>query len=166
MEGRVLEPVPAEHRNIYTYWRAAHLGNIALNFIKGEEHLNAWGVNYAHFTDKYAVAETIAKNLAQPNSTRLSQFGEEHRQEFYDLTGIPPDFGYPSIVYALDPALKNSITLENRSGYDPFGDDFMSLAEFTKPMSFGGGHLLYGRLTLDKIDTCSRYAIEELFADS
>lgn len=165
LEGQVIEPVPEEARSGYKYWRAAHLGAIALNFIKGRQHLNnAWRAPYTHFWDKYEQAVVTATELSTPNSFRKSQFGDEHRRRFNNLVGVTSNFAYPSIVLALDNRLNEQV--EELRVTDPFEssiEDLFDVKTWQQPFSPGGGVILRGELTLDKIDSHSRVAIQDIF---
>lgn len=69
LEGQVVERVPEEQRANYKYWRAVHLGAVALNFLQGKRHLNsAWGADHLHFWDNYSQALATAESLATPGS--------------------------------------------------------------------------------------------------
>jgi hypothetical protein len=167
LEGQVVEPVPLDQRSEYIYWRAGHLGNIALNFIKGHGYLNAWGADYTHFWPNYSWAVNTAKELAKPNPTRKNQFGEEHRYEFAKLTGLEHTFVYPAIVLALDKSFNDGSQLEKLRAVDPFTDSLEELFDpvaFAQPYSFGGGYILRGPLTLDALDPHSKEAIQTIFA--
>lgn len=166
LEGQVVEPVPEDQRAEYVYWRAAHLGNIALNFINGQNHLNAWGVDYTHFWSDYRPATNTASELAKPHSTRQSQFGERHKQEFAKLAGISLDFMHPAIILALDKSFNDGSQLEAIRIVDPFTADLEELFNprtLAQPYSPGGGPILRGRLTLDKLDPYSKEAIRNIF---
>ena len=167
LEGHVIEPVPADQRAEYVYWRAAHLGNIALNFIKGHRYLNAWGADYTHFWPDYSKAANTAKELAKPNSMRQSQFGEEHRAELTKLTGIHASFAYPAIVLALDKRFNEGSRIEEIRVVDPLTSSLEELFDpvvLAQPYSPGGGFILRGPLTLDALDPHSRESIQTIFA--
>lgn len=162
LEGRILQPLPEDERTAYTYWRAAHLGNIVFQFINGSEKLNARDADYSHFWNEYESAVATAEQLT--SGTRLSQFDPELHQVLAELVGLPEAFSYPSIVLAADPA--QNLRMEKiKSAYfsNDSLEDVFNVDSLSQPYSPGGGFILRGPLTLDKIDPHSRQAIQELF---
>ena len=166
LEGQVVEPVPETERERYVYWRAAHLGNIALNFINGKRYLNAREINSTHFWTDYGKAVNTARELAEPDSRLINQFGKIHRREFSLLASISPDFAYPAIVMALNESFNNGLELEDTRTINPLSaglDELFDTRTWDQLHSPGGGFVLHGRLTAAMLDPYSRQAIREIF---
>ncbi len=165
-ERRVLEPVPTETREEFTYWRAAHLGSLALNLIQDLRHLNnSWGANFTHFWDDYSLAVNTAQELSSPGSLRQSQFGEAHATVLGQLAGLDRNFTYPAMILGLNPNFDSEVRKVDQELLTSQGDpgDIFSPRTLERPISYGGGYILDGRLTLDKIDRFSKMTILNFF---
>ncbi len=165
-EGRVIEPIPPESRREFTYWRAAHLGSLALNLIHDLHHLNnSWKANFTHFWGDYNLAVNTAQELSRPGSLRQSQFGEAHATVLGQLAGLDRNFAYPAMVLGLNPGFNPDVQKtdqEMSASLDVLGDIF-SPRTLERPISYGGGYILDGRLTFDKIDRFSKLTILNFF---
>jgi hypothetical protein len=163
LEGQVLEPVPQERRPDFVYWRAGHLGAVALNFLKGDMFLNsAWGVEveYSHFQLEYS----SALNRARSMRTTHTQFSEPHRRELAELADVPEDFDHPSMVFALDASFNDGSRIKFLPDlYDLDDFDTFTSIHYRSPFSPCGGHIFYGPLHLSKIDPYSHQTIKEIF---
>ena len=161
LEGQIVEPVPAEERVNYMYWRGAHLGNVALNFIRGRADLNFRHQNRVYFANDYQVAKNWAAGLTDPKGELRSQFDEQEQAEFAELTDIRGDIAFPSIVLALDNQYNHLVT----AARDPMADEStFSLDAYKNPGRYGfaGGHYLEQRLKENMIDEYSRQAIKDI----
>lgn len=107
LEGQVIKPVPEEHIKDFRFWRAAHLGAVALNFMEGVRVISVrgWrGRNGTKFTD-YEAALSEAEEMAGTfRGTPKYQFGSQDHHRFIGLTkswGISDNFKYPVLLHAL-----------------------------------------------------------------
>lgn len=94
-QGRVIAAVPEEERKNFRYWRAVHLGKIALNLLRGRMRMNAGEEDQLiHFSGNYADGQRIAAGQMS------AQWTEADARRFAELTKVSAPTHFAAAVIA------------------------------------------------------------------
>ncbi|MBA3757831.1 hypothetical protein H0X09_03130 [Candidatus Saccharibacteria bacterium] len=143
LEGQILKPVPEKVVEDYPYWRAVHLGAVALNIMEHSRVFKARNsfdiISFTSHDEALSIATDLAKTFRDANK---SQFGAQQYFRFQQLTNLGEQFHFPTLVHSL----KDSSKLEHLV-FDESGP----------------GVTYNGTLTVNMIDPYSRDVLRKIF---
>lgn len=141
-EGDVLQPVPPRERGVASVWHAGHLGEIALNLMRGKTYLNSIKDPTLSFRTSYDLCLDEARRLIAEGDE--SCFSGRDRAEFFQRTRQSKDFVFPRIVFGLDKSQEYRLEPRETDEYDEV-------------------RILRGLFDLSMVDPISRRTIAAMF---
>lgn len=139
-KGHIINAVPEAERGKYHYWRAAHVGKLGLNLLRGRPYINAGERDrLIFFSGDYNDGPRIADNITRRRFD--SQWRPDDAARFEELAGVPAPEYSSAIVLAA-----RYVGRWSTSKYDP-----------------GWGYCTEMPVGFHEIDPYSLAALEEIF---